>query len=200
MSILIGQTAPQFNAPAVDGSGSVMPTFDWHKTISGKAAVLFFYPLDFTFVCPTELVALNQAKDMFLSRNVVVASVSVDSHFSHQQWRAMAPGQGGIGPVWFPMVSDLSKNITQAYGVMQPIMQVAYRATIIIDTKGIVRVVNVHDLPIGRSVDDILRILDALHHVTTHGEVCPVNWKAGTQALKANVTSVNDYFKHNANH
>ena len=158
----------------------------------GKYVVLFFYPLDFTFVCPSEILAFNKAAKKFAKKNAVVLGVSVDSHFSHWAWRQTPVNKGGIGEIEFPLVSDLSKKIARDYDVLVN-DAVALRGLFLIDRSGIVRHQLVNDLPLGRNVDEAIRILDALQFTEEHGEVCPANWKEGDEAMKPSAAGVASY-------
>ncbi len=176
MSTLVQQPAPPFTAPAVMPDNSLRKDFSL-DTLRGKYRVLFFYPFDFSFVCPTELLALDRSLEAFQSRDCEVVAISTDSHFSHLAWKKTPVEDGGIGPVRFPLVSDFDKAISRAYGVLVD-DAVALRATVLMDQEGIVRHMAVNDMDLGRSVPEILRILDAVRHIDTTGETCPANWKA----------------------
>jgi peroxiredoxin (alkyl hydroperoxide reductase subunit C) len=158
----------------------------------GKTVVLFFYPLDFTFVCPSEILAFNAKVADFTARNTAVIGVSVDSVYTHYAWRETAVENGGIGKIDFPLVADLDKNIARAYGVLLN-ESVALRGLFLIDTHGTVRHALVNDLPLGRSVDEALRLVDALHFVEEHGEVCPANWKQGEEGMAPTADGVASY-------
>lgn len=193
MSVLVGLKAPDFTVAAVLGSGEIVDQFNLHDNLKGKYGVLFFYPLDFTFVCPSELIALDNRHDEFKSRNVEVISVSIDSHFTHNAYRNTPVAKGGIGPVRFTMAADMTHSICQSYGVEHPSAGVAFRGAFIIDTKGIVRSQIVNDLPIGRNVDEILRTVDAVQYFEEHGEVCPAGWKKGDAGMVASPQGVAQY-------
>jgi peroxiredoxin (alkyl hydroperoxide reductase subunit C) len=156
---------------------------------------LFFYPLDFTFVCPSELIALSNRMKEFEARGVEVVTVSIDSHFTHNAWRNTPVDKGGIGPVHFTMVADMNHSICQSYGVEHPTMGVALRGVFIIDKDHVIRSQIVNDLPLGRDMDEILRIIDALQFTEEHGEVCPAGWKKGSKGMKANAEGVAKYLK-----
>ena len=196
MCNLVTKEAPDFTAQAV------MPdnTFSELKLSSyrGKYVVLFFYPLDFTFVCPSEIVAFDKALDKFKEKNTEVIGVSVDSHYTHLAWKNTPPAKGGIGNVKYPMVADLTKEIARSYGVLLN-DSVALRGLFLIDTDGIIRHALVNDLPIGRSVDEALRVLDALQFTVKHGEVCPANWREGEEAMKPTSDGVASYLAKHAN-
>lgn len=189
---LNGRVCPNFNAAAVDAKGNIN-NIDFHQAIDGQYAVLFFYPLNFTFVCPTEVMALNRKIQAFRDANVAVFTVSIDSAFSHAQWRNLTPEQGGIGPVDFTMIADNSHNITRSYGVEHPEENVAFRATFIIDDEKQIWSQTINNLPIGRNIDDILRTVQAIQHFKAHGEVCPANWQQGAQAMQATAQGVAEY-------
>jgi len=190
MSSLVTKEAPNFKAKAVMADNSI-------KEISlsdykGKYVVLFFYPLDFTFVCPTEIVAFNKKIESFQKKNTEVIGVSVDSHFTHLAWKETPLEKGGIGNIQYPLVADLKKTISQSYGVLFD-EAIALRGLFLIDTKGVVRHAVVNDLPLGRSVDEALRMVDALQYHEKNGEVCPANWKEGEEAMKADAKSTAAY-------
>ena len=189
----VGRKAPDFVAAAVLGDGEIEGKFHLASRIKGKYALLVFYPLDFTFVCPSELIALDHRMDEFKSRGVEVMSVSIDSQFTHTAWRNTAIEDGGIGQVKFTMIADVKHEIAQAYGVEHPDAGVAFRATFVIDKKGVVRSQIVNDLPLGRNVDEFIRLIDALEFHDKHGEVCPANWKKGDVGMKADKKGVADY-------
>jgi peroxiredoxin (alkyl hydroperoxide reductase subunit C) len=176
MSILVGRKAPDFIAPAVLANGEVTAQFQLAEAIKNKYAIIFFYPLDFTFVCPSELIALNNRIEKFNQLNTLVIGVSIDSQFTHAAWRNTPVDQGGIGAVKYPLVADLSHQICQAYGVEHPTAHVALRGAFLIDKQGIVRSQIVNDLPLGRNIDELLRLVDALQFHEKHGEVCPAGW------------------------
>jgi peroxiredoxin (alkyl hydroperoxide reductase subunit C) len=191
MSIKVAQPAPEFEATAV------MPdnTFNEHFRLSdykGKYVLLFFYPLDFTFVCPSEILAFGRKVEEFKSRNCEVIGCSVDSHFSHLAWKNTPVEKGGIGNVQFPLVADLTKSIARDYGVLHD-EAVALRGLFLIDREGVLRHALVNDLPLGRSVDEALRVLDALQFTEEHGEVCPANWHKGEEAMKPTAEGVAEY-------
>jgi peroxiredoxin 2/4 len=188
---LIQQEAPDFAAEAVSPEGTihVLKLTEYR----GKYVVLFFYPLDFTFVCPTELVAVSERIAQFQARGAEVLGVSVDSVYSHLAWRSLPPRQGGIGKITFPLISDLDKQIARSYGVLLEQSSVALRSTFLIDQQGIVRSVMINDLPLGRNIEETLRLLDALHQVDQYGEVCPANWSRGEPAMKATQESLTAY-------
>jgi peroxiredoxin (alkyl hydroperoxide reductase subunit C) len=197
MNKFIGQSAPEFNAKAVMPDNSIENKFNLKQYLKGEKAILFFYPLDFTFVCPSEIIAFNNRLGEFSSRNTKVIAVSVDSHFSHHAWKAMPVNKGGIGNVQFPIVSDLNKEISTAYDVLNA-DGVSYRATFLIDEDFNIRHFLVNDLPLGRNVEETLRMIDALDHHNQHGEVCPAGWKKGDQGMDPSKQGVSDYLTSNA--
>jgi peroxiredoxin (alkyl hydroperoxide reductase subunit C) len=191
-SLMIGKQAPTFKAKAVI-NGKIVDNFTL-KDFNGKYVIFFFYPLDFTFVCPTELHAFQDKLQEFEKRGAQVVGCSVDSSFSHAAWIKTPKTQGGIAGVEYPIVADLNKSIAREYHVLKEDEGIAYRGQFLIDKEGIVRHQLVNDFPIGRSVDEILRILDALIFHEKHGEVCPANWKAGAKSMKPNQDGLATYF------
>nr|MBF0222109.1 peroxiredoxin [Desulfobulbaceae bacterium] len=195
MCTLVTQPAPDFTAQAV------MPnnTFEALTLSSyrGKHLVLFFYPLDFTFVCPSEIIAFNKALGEFKKRNCEIVGVSIDSQFTHFAWKNTAVDQGGIGDIQFPLVADLDKRICQSYGVLLK-DGIALRGLFLIDKEGIVRHAVINDLPLGRNVDEALRMVDALQFFEKHGDVCPANWQPGKEAMKPTAKGVADYLAKNS--
>ena len=187
MYVLVTKEAPDFTAQAVMPDNSIGEVK--LSSYRGKYVLLFFYPLDFTFVCPSEIVAFDKANKKFKDKNAVVLGVSVDSQFTHWAWRQTPRNKGGIGEISYPLVADLDKKIAKAYDVLLN-DSVALRGLFLIDTHGIVRHQIVNDLPIGRSVDEALRTLDALQYTEEHGEVCPANWKEGEDAMKPTAEGV----------
>lgn len=198
MSILVGRNAPDFTAAAVMGSGEIVSEFRLSETIKGKYGLLFFYPLDFTFVCPSELIALDRRMDQFKERQVEVMGISIDSQFTHNAWRNTTIEAGGIGPVSYTLVADTNHSICQAYGVEHPQMGVAFRSSFLIDKMGVVRAQTVNDLPIGRNIDELLRLVDALQFHETHGDVCPAGWKKGDKAMKPSPAGVANFLTQHA--
>ncbi|MDF1827911.1 MAG: peroxiredoxin C [Legionellaceae bacterium] len=193
MSVLVTKQAPDFTAPAVLGNGEIVDNFNLKEHLNGKYGVVFFYPLDFTFVCPSELIALNHRLEEFSARNTEVVTVSIDSHFTHNAYRKTSVNDGGIGEVKFAMVADMNHRICQAYGVEHPEAGVALRGVFIIDNHGVVRAQLVNDLPIGRNVDELLRLIDAVQFTEQHGEVCPAGWKKGDSGMNASPKGVAEY-------
>jgi peroxiredoxin (alkyl hydroperoxide reductase subunit C) len=197
MSVLVGKQAPEFRAPAVLGTGEIVDSFSLLQATSGKYAVVFFYPLDFTFVCPSELIAFDHRIEEFKSRGVEVIGVSIDSHFTHNAWRNTPVNQGGIGAVRYTLVADIDHSICKAYDVESPI-GVSYRGSFLIDKNGLVRHQVVNDLPLGRNIDEMLRMIDALQFHEQHGEVCPAGWNKGDAGMNANPKGVAEYLSKNA--
>ena len=184
MSILVGQKAPDFTTAAVLANGEMTNQFHLSEIIKNKYAIVFFYPLDFTFVCPSELIALDNRIEEFNKRNTVVMGVSIDSQFTHLAWRKTPVNDGGIGPVRYPLVADVNHQICQAYGVEHPTAHIALRGAFIIDKQGIVRSQIVNDLPLGRNIDELIRLVDALQFHEKNGDVCPAGWKKGEVGIK----------------
>jgi len=197
MSVLVGRPAPDFTAAAVLGNGDIVDSFTLSEAIKGKTAVIFFYPLDFTFVCPSELLAFDHRMAEFDKRNTVVIGVSIDSQFSHNAWRNTPVNDGGIGPVKYTLVADVKHEICQAYDV-EHAAGVALRGSFLIDENGVVRHQVVNDLPLGRNVDEMLRMVDALQFHEEHGEVCPAGWNQGDKAMTASPEGVASYLSENA--
>ncbi|MBC8314563.1 MAG: peroxiredoxin [Bacteroidales bacterium] len=206
METLIGKKAPEFKANAVINGNEIVEGFSLDQYKGKKHVVFFFYPLDFTFVCPTELLAFQRKIEEFNKRNVAIVGCSVDSEFSHLAWLQTELNNGGIKGVNYPIVADLSKTIAENYGVLAGEYDytddgsaiftgapVAYRGLFLIDKDGVIRHSVVNDLPLGRSVDEALRMVDALQHFEEYGEVCPANWKEGEDAMKATQEGVSDY-------
>jgi peroxiredoxin (alkyl hydroperoxide reductase subunit C) len=198
MSVLVGRKAPDFTAAAVMGSGEIVEDFKFSDAIKGKKAVLFFYPLDFTFVCPSELIAFDKRLDEFKKRGVEVIGVSIDSQFTHSAWRNTSTDAGGIGEVKYPLVADVRHSICKAYDVEHPEAGVAFRGSFLIDEDGVVRHQVVNDLPLGRNIDEMLRMVDALNFHEKHGEVCPAGWEEGKEGMKENAEGVASYLSKNA--
>lgn len=196
MSVLVNKKAPDFTAPAVMPNGVVKEDFKL-SDFAGKYVVLFFWPLDFTFVCPTEILAHDHRLDQFKKKGVEIVGVSIDSQFTHWAWRNTPVDQGGIGHVQFPMVADVRHQITQAYGVEHE-GGVALRASFLIDKNGVVQHQVVNNLPLGRNVDEMVRMVDALQHFEKHGEVCPAGWHDGDAGMKADAKGVTDYLSRHA--
>ncbi|MCA8980415.1 MAG: peroxiredoxin [Planctomycetes bacterium] len=196
MSVLVGKQAPDFEAQGVNAEGSFEPVK--LSALCGKYVVLFFYPLDFTFVCPSEIIAFDNHLAEFKERAVDVLGVSVDSHFTHHAWRETDRNKGGIGRIGYTLVADLTKQIARDYDVLTGDGAVAYRGLFLIDKQGKVRHQVVNDLPLGRSVEETLRMVDALQFHESHGEVCLANWSKGKAGMKANAEGVAAYLAENA--
>jgi peroxiredoxin (alkyl hydroperoxide reductase subunit C) len=195
--VLVGQEAPDFTAAAVLGSGEIVDNFNFKEATKGKYAVVFFYPLDFTFVCPSELIAFDHRLADFKAKNVEVIGISIDSHFTHATWRNTPVNQGGIGQVGYPLVADIKHEICQSFGV-EAAGGVAYRGSFLIDKNGVVRHMVVNDLPLGRNIDEMLRMVDALQFTEEHGEVCPAGWNKGKAGMKASTSGVAEYLASHA--
>jgi len=198
MSAFVCQKAPNFTAAAVMPDGSINENFslsDYH----GNPVVLFFYPLDFTFVCPSEILAHNSRVAEFKARGVQVIGVSIDSQFTHAAWRNTSLDNGGIGAIGFPLVADIKHEITKAFGVEHPQAGVALRGSFLIDKAGVIQHMVINNLPLGRNVDEMLRMVDALQFTEEHGEVCPAGWNKGDEGMKPNAAGVASYLaKHGA--
>ncbi|MFP2768174.1 peroxiredoxin C [Oceanisphaera sp. KMM 10153] len=198
MGVLVGRQAPDFTAAAVLGNGEIVDNFNFKEFTKGKAAVVFFYPLDFTFVCPSELIAFDHRFEEFQKRGVEVIGVSIDSQFSHNAWRNTSVENGGIGQVKYPLVADVKHDICKAYDVEHPEAGVAFRGSFLIDKSGLVRHQVVNDLPLGRNIDEMLRMVDALEFHETNGEVCPAQWEKGKKGMEASTEGVAKYLTENA--
>ncbi|HZV98276.1 MAG TPA: peroxiredoxin [Methylophilaceae bacterium] len=197
MAVLVGKAAPDFTAAAVLGNNSIKEDFNLSSYIKGKAAVIFFYPLDFTFVCPSELIAFDHRLAEFKARGVEVIGVSIDSHFTHLAWKNTPVDKGGIGKVGYPLVADIKHDICKAYDV-EAEGGVAYRGSFLINKNGVVVHQVVNDLPLGRDIDEMLRMVDALQFFEEHGEVCPAGWKKGKAGMNASPEGVAKYLAENA--
>jgi len=196
MSVLVAKEAPDFVAPAVMPNGVIKEDFKL-SDLRGKYVVLFFWPLDFTFVCPTEIIAHHKRVEQFKERGVEVVGVSIDSQFTHFAWRSTAVNDGGIGEVQFPMVADVKHEITRAYGIEHP-DGVALRASFLIDKEGIVQHQIVNNLPLGRDVDEMMRLVDALQFTEQYGEVCPAGWNKGETGMKPTSEGVASFLSKHA--
>lgn len=197
MSVLVGKIAPDFTAATVMPNNEIDDNFNLHSYLKGRIGILFFYPLDFTFVCPSEIIAFaNRIKD-FKDRGAELIGVSVDSKYTHLAWKNTEVKKGGIGDIKYPLVSDLTKQIARDYDVLTG-EAVALRGTFLIDQQGIVRHQVVNDLPLGRNVEEAIRMVDALKFFQENGEVCPANWSKGKKGMKASSKGVADYLEHNA--
>ena len=198
MSILVSRNAPDFTAPAVLADGTIVNDYCLSQATKGKYTLLVFYPLDFTFVCPTELIALDHRIGQFKERNVEVIGISIDSQFTHAAWRNTPVDKGGIGPLNFTLVADTNHAIAKAYGIEHPEAGVAFRATFLLDADGIVRHQVVNDLPLGRNMDEARRMVDGWKFHETHGEVCPAGWNEGEAGMTADTDGVKRYLSEKA--
>lgn len=189
---MIGQKFPTTTVNAVMANGSINEEFSVSNYADGKYSVVFFYPLDFTFVCPTEILAFNKAASEFEKRGCKLIGASVDSHFSHAAWRDTPLAKGGIGPVDFPLISDMERKLSSELGILAD-GGVTYRAAYLIDGKGVVRHMVINDLPLGRNVEEMLRMVDALEFFEKNGEVCPANWTQGEEGLQTTSESTGAY-------
>jgi len=190
--MLVTKKAPDFTAAAVLEDGSIVEDFNLYKNFGEKGTVLFFYPLDFTFVCPSEIIAFSHRIEEFKSRGINVIGCSVDSQFSHFAWRETPVEKGGIGRVKYPLVADLSKQIAKDYDVLLD-GGVALRGSFLIDSDGTIRHAVINDLPLGRNIDEMLRMVDAMLFTNEHGEVCPAGWEKGKEGMKADAEGVAEY-------
>ncbi len=193
---LIGKQAPDFTASAVLGDNTIVDDFTL-SSLRGKYVLLFFYPLDFTFVCPTEIIAYNRAYKKFQERGVEIVGVSVDSQYSHFAWKNTPVKEGGIGNIDYPLVSDLTKQISRDYDVLFEEAGVAFRGTFLINKEGIIKHATINDLGLGRNIDEALRMVDALRYHEEHGEVCPANWDEGQEAIKPTTEGIAEYLAKN---
>jgi len=197
MSVLVGKPAPDFTCSAVLGNGDIVDGFNLTETIKGKIGLVFFYPLDFTFVCPSELLAVDHRMAKFKELGVEVIGVSIDSHFTHNAWRNTSVNNGGIGEVGYTLAADINHDICRAYDV-ESADGVAFRGAFIIDKEGVVRSQTVNDLPLGRNFDDFIRVIEALQFHEEHGEVCPAGWSKGDKGMDASPEGVAAYLSENA--
>lgn len=197
MSAFVCQKAPDFTAAAVLPDGSIKEEFKL-SDYAGKYVVLFFYPLDFTFVCPSEILAHNNRVAAFEERGVQIIGVSIDSQFTHAAWRNTSVDKGGIGSIKFPLVADVKHEIAQAYGVEHPEAGVALRASFLIDRDGVIQHMTINNLPLGRNVDEMIRMVDALQFSEEHGEVCPAGWEKGKEGMKPTAEGVATYLSSHA--
>jgi len=196
--MLVTKKAPDFTAAAVLGNNEIVEDFNLYKNFGEKGTVLFFYPLDFTFVCPSEIIAFDHRLDEFTKRGVNVIGVSVDSHFTHLAWKNTPVEKGGIGQIRYPLVADLKKEISKAYDVLLD-DGVALRGSFLIDTDGTIRHAVINDLPLGRNIDEMIRMVDAMHYTNEHGEVCPAGWHEGEEGMKPDPNGVAEYLAKHAN-
>ncbi|ABB45052.1 Alkyl hydroperoxide reductase/ Thiol specific antioxidant/ Mal allergen [Sulfurimonas denitrificans DSM 1251] len=196
--MLVTNQAPDFSATAVLADGSIVENFKLSENFGKKGTVLFFYPLDFTFVCPSEIIAFSHRIEEFKSRDVNVIGVSVDSQFSHFAWRETPVNSGGIGRIKYPLVADLTKQISRDYDVLFG-ESVALRGSFLIDGKGVVRHAVINDLPLGRNIDEMIRMVDAMQFTDEHGEVCAAGWQKGDEGMKASTEGVAEYLSKHEN-
>ena len=197
--MLVTKKAPDFTATAVLADGSITEDFNLMKNLGSKGAVLFFYPLDFTFVCPSEIIAFSHRIEEFTNRGINVIGVSVDSQFSHFAWRETPVEKGGIGRIKYPLVADLNKQICKDYDVLFG-ESIALRGSFLIDADGTVRHAVINDLPLGRNIDEMIRMVDTMLFTNEHGEVCPAGWVKGDEGMKASTAGVAEYLaKHEQN-
>lgn len=195
--MLVTKKAPNFTASAVLGNNEIVGDFNLYDNFGKNGAVVFFYPMDFTFVCPSEIIAFDHRLDEFKSRGVNVIGVSVDSEFSHFAWKNTPVNKGGIGNVRYPLVADITKQIARDFDVLLN-ESVALRGSFLIDKDGTVRHAVINDLPLGRNIDEMLRMVDTMLYTNEHGEVCPAGWNKGDKAMKADTSGVADYLSNNA--
>ena len=195
--MIVTNKAPDFTATAVLGDNQIVEDFNLYENIGEKGAVLFFYPLDFTFVCPSELIAFDHRLQEFHDRGINVIGCSIDSQFSHFAWKNTPVNEGGIGQVRYPLVADLNKQISRDYDVLLN-DSVALRGSFLIDADGTVRHAVVNDLPLGRNIDEMIRMIDAMIFTNEHGEVCPAGWQKGDEGMKADTEGVADYLAKHA--
>jgi peroxiredoxin (alkyl hydroperoxide reductase subunit C) len=199
-TLQVGEQAPAFSGPAVVGSQFADLSYDkgtltvGSEKITGKWTVLFFYPLDFTFVCPTEIIAFSERTDDFEKLNTKVVGASIDSKYTHLAWKNTPRNKGGLGEIKYPLLSDIDRSASSAYNVLLP-AAVAARGLFIIDDKGVLQSYTVNNLGVGRSVDETLRLIEAYQYVATHGEVCPANWTPGSKSMKPDPTGSQEYFE-----
>ena len=200
MSVLVGKQAPDFTAPTVMPDNSINEKFNLKNYLNGKECVFFFYPKDFTFVCPSEIIAFHNRLNEFKTRGVEVIGISTDDAETHLKWKNTEINKGGIGNVQLPLVADVSKQISKDYDVLIEEQGIAYRGTFLINKQGKVVHQVVNDLPLGRNIDEAIRLIDALHFTEEHGEVCPAGWNKGQEGMKADAEGVASYLsKHASN-
>lgn len=197
MTIFIGKPAMDFTSSAVMPDNSIEENFNLQNYVKGYKVVLFFYPLDFTFVCPSEIIAFNNRLGEFTTRKTKVVAISIDSHFAHLAWKSLDLNEGGVGNIQIPMVSDISKNIAKDYNVLND-AGVSMRGTFIIDENFILRHISVNDLGLGRNVDEYIRLIDAIDYTAKYGEVCPAGWHKGNDAITPSQKGIADYLISNA--
>ncbi len=198
MGVLVGRKAPNLKGAAVLGNGEIVDNYNFKKATEGKKKVIFFYPLDFTFVCPSELIAFDHRLEEFKKRNVEVVGVSIDSQFTHNAWKNTPINKGGIGQVGYTLFADITHKACKSYDVETPDGAVAFRGSFLIDEDNIVRHQVVNDLPLGRNIDEMLRMVDALQFHQDHGEVCPAGWQDGDKGMDASPDGVAEYLAEEA--
>ena len=196
--MLVTKKAPDFTANAVLGNNEIVDNFNLYENFGEKGTVLFFYPLDFTFVCPSEIIAFDHRLDEFTGRGINVIGCSIDSHFTHLAWKNTPVEKGGIGQVRYPLVADLTKQIARDYDVLLEDAGIALRGSFLIDTDGTIRHAVINDLPLGRNIDEMLRMIDAMLFTNEHGEVCPAGWHKGEEGMKADPNGVAEYLAKHA--
>lgn len=196
-AVLVDKPCPDFTAPTVLADNQIDEEFNLQKYLNDSYGLVFFYPLDFTFVCPSEIIAFDNRIADFEERNCKIVAISVDSHFTHLAWKNTPREEGGIGNVKFPMVADLTKDIARAFGVLVD-NSVALRGSFLIDKEGVIRHQIVNDLPLGRNVDDAIRMVDCLQFHEEHGEVCPAGWNKGEEGIEASPDGIAKYLTDNA--
>jgi peroxiredoxin (alkyl hydroperoxide reductase subunit C) len=194
---LVTQKAPDFTANAVLGNNEIVNNFNLYENLGEKGAVVFFYPLDFTFVCPSELLAFDHRYQEFKKRGIEVIAVSIDSHYTHLAWKNTPINEGGIGKVQYPMVADLDKSISKSFDVLLD-AGIALRGSFLLDKDGTIRHAVVNDLPLGRNIDEMIRMVDAMLFTNEHGEVCPAGWQDGQEGMKPNTQGVAEYLAKHA--
>ncbi|CAL4319719.1 peroxiredoxin [Buchnera aphidicola] len=192
---LVTQTAPNFVAPAILKNGNIINEFNFKQNIKNQFTVLFFWPMDFTFVCPTEIISFNELYPEFKKRNTEIIGVSKDSVFVHKAWQNLSIQKGGIGKINYTMVSDIKGEIQDSYDVTHPNMGIALRATFVIDKNWIIRHQVINDLPFGRNIKDILRMVDAITFHEKHGDVCPANWETGKTSIHPSEEGLKKYYQ-----
>ncbi|KFL34136.1 MULTISPECIES: peroxiredoxin [unclassified Sulfurospirillum] len=195
--MLVTNKAPDFTATAVLGDNQIVDNFNLYENFGSKGTVLFFYPLDFTFVCPSEIIAFDKRLEEFKNRGINIVGISIDSQFSHFAWKNTPVNQGGIGQVRFPLVADITKQISRDYDVLFK-EGVALRGSFLIDKDGTVRHAVINDLPLGRNIDEMLRMIDTMLFTNEYGEVCPAGWQKGDKGMTASTEGVADYLAHNS--
>ncbi len=196
--VLVTKKFTDFTASAVLSNGEIINNFNLNTYILNKYALIFFWPMDFTFVCPTELIALNNRLGEFNKRNVQILGISIDSEFVHSAWRKTPINNGGIGKISFPMISDIKHEIIKSYGIEHPTLGVALRAYFIIDKNGVIRHQVVNDLPLGRNINEIIRIVDAIIFYEENGEVCPAQWEQGKEGIIPTSEGISNFLEKNS--